>query len=60
MLTIPLELPYLLLFVTITPFSVEKESDGSPLIFQSRTMVGFARKLAKEKSGVQGTFNCRT
>ena len=47
----------LLLFVTITPFSVENESDGSPLMFQSRTTVGFARKPAKEKSGVHGTVN---
>jgi len=41
----------------MTPFSVEKESEGRPLIFQSRTIVGLARKLANEKSGVQGTFS---
>ena len=49
-----------LLLVTITPFSVEKASDGRPWMFQSLTDVGLARNVAKEKSGVQGTCNSRT
>ena len=43
-----------LLLVTITPFSVEKESEGRPLMFQSRTLDGSARKEAKAKSGDEG------
>ena len=49
-----------LLLVTITPFSVEKASEGRPWMFQSRTAVGLARKLANEKSGVHGICNSRT
>ena len=49
-----------LLFVTITPFSVEKASEGRPWMFQSLTAVGLARKVAKEKSGVHGMCNSRT
>lgn len=49
-----------LLFVTITPFSVEKASEGRPWMFQSLTTVGLARKLANEKSGVQGICSSRT
>ena len=40
--------------VTMTPFSVEKASEGNPWMFQSRTLAGSARKVAKEKSGEQG------
>lgn len=50
-----------LLLVTITPFSVEKESEGRPLMFQSRTLAGSARKEAKENSGEEGmasSFTC--
>ena len=46
-----------LLVVTITPFSVENASEGSPWMFQSRTEVGFPKKLAKVKSGLQGIFS---
>ena len=49
-----------LLLVTMTPFSVENASEGSPWMFQSLTAVGFARKLANEKSGVHGICNSRT
>ena len=50
-----------LLLVTITPFSVEKESEGRPWMFQSRTLLGSARKEAKENSGEEGmasSFTC--
>ena len=43
-----------LLVVTITPFSVEKESVGRPCMFQSFTDVGLPRNVANEKSGLQG------
>lgn len=49
-----------LLVVTMTPFSVEKASEGSPWIFQSLTDVGLPKKVAKEKSGVHGIFSSRT
>jgi len=51
---------HLLLVVTMTPFSVEKASEGSPWMFQSLTMVGLARNVAKEKSGEQGMLSPRT
>ncbi len=43
-----------LLVVTMTPFSVEKASEGSPWMFQSLTEVGLPRNVANEKSGVHG------
>ena len=39
----------------MTPFSVEKESEGRPCIFHSRVWVGLERKIEKEKFGEQGT-----
>ena len=51
---------HLLLVVTMTPFSVEKASEGSPWMFQSLTTVGLARNVAKEKSGEQGMLSPRT
>ena len=39
---------YLLLLVTMTPFSVEKASEGSPWMFQSLTSVGLERNITKE------------
>ena len=41
--------------VMMTPFSVEKASEGRPLIFQCLTAVGLDRKTAKLKPGEQGT-----
>lgn len=43
--------------VTITPFSVEKESEGRPWMFQSRTAVALERNTAKLNLGEHGTFN---
>ena len=43
--------------VTITPFSVEKASEGRPWMFQSLTEVGFPKKVANEKSGVHGILS---
>ena len=43
--------------VTMTPFSVEKESAGRPAMFQSRTSLGSARNRAKSKSSEAGTFS---
>lgn len=40
--------------VTITPFSVEKESEGSPWMFQSLTVVALDRKTAKLNPGEHG------
>mmetsp|Transcript_5672 Transcript_5672/g.19275 ORF Transcript_5672/g.19275 Transcript_5672/m.19275 type:complete len:353 (+) Transcript_5672:2909-3967(+) len=40
--------------VTMTPFSVEKASAGSPWMFQSRTSLGLARKLAKSNTSLAG------
>ena len=51
---------HLLLLVTITPFSVEKASEGSPWMFQSLTDVGLPRNVAKEKFGVEGMLRVRT
>ena len=41
--------------VTMTPFSVEKASDGRPWMFHSRTAVGLERNTAKLKPGEHGT-----
>ena len=46
---------HLLADVTMTPFSVEKLSLGSPWIFQSRTFVGLAMNLQKSNVGSHGT-----
>lgn len=43
--------------VTITPFSVEKESEGSPWMFQSLTVVGLDKNTAKLNPGVHGISN---
>ena len=51
---------HLLLVVTITPFSVEKASEGRPWMFQSLTDVGLPRNEANEKFGVQGMLRSRT
>lgn len=52
---LPLHGSYLLPLVTMMPFSVEKESEGNPWMFQSRTLVGLVRKLSMAKRGEQGT-----
>ena len=39
---------YLLLLVTMTPFSVENASDGRPCMFQSLTLVGLERNATNE------------
>eukprot|EP00983_Pelagomonas_calceolata_P134867 1162101-Pelagomonas_calceolata.AAC.10 len=47
--------------VTMTPFSVEKESDGRPWMFQSRTALGSARNMEKSKfsdAGMLSAFTC--
>lgn len=46
--------------VTMTPFSVEKVSDGSPWMFQSLTAVGLDRNAAKLNPGEYGTCNSWT
>ena len=46
--------------VTITPFSVEKESEGRPWMFQSRTALGSARKRAKSKCSDAGMVSALT
>lgn len=43
--------------VTITPFSVEKESEGSPWMFQSLTVVALDKNTAKLNPGVHGISN---
>ena len=48
--------------VTMTPFSVEKLSEGSPWMFQSRTFLGSARNSAKSKfsdAGMCSALTCR-
>lgn len=45
--------------VTMIPFSVEKLSEGSPWMFQLRTMVGLERKPSQVKPGEQGTWSSR-
>ena len=49
-----------LLVVTITPFSVEKESEGKPWMFQFLTDVGFPRNAANEKLGQHGILSSLT
>lgn len=49
-----------LLVVTMTPFSVENESEGRPWMFQSLTDVALAKNWENEKLGEQGMFNCLT
>jgi hypothetical protein len=44
----------------MTPFSVEKASEGRPWMFQSRTTVGLDRKPEKLKPGEHGTCSSRT
>jgi len=47
--------------VTITPFSVEKESEGRPWMFQSRTALGSARNMEKSKfseAGIPRALTC--
>lgn len=58
LLLLPLPPPHgahLLPLVTMIPFSVEKESEGNPWMFQSRTLVGLVKKLSMAKRGEQGT-----
>ena len=40
------------------PFSMEKESVGSPAMFQSRIFTGSPRVEVREKSAEQGMFRC--
>ena len=41
---------------TITPFSIEKSSVGSPLIFQARILIGSPRVSFREKTGEHVIF----
>ena len=49
-----------LLVVTMTPFSVEKESEGRPWMFQSLTEVGLPKNSENEKLGEQGMLRSLT